>query len=374
VVGYGIVFLVAALTTYFLTFPVRRLAIRIGAIVVPDERRVHARPTPTIGGAAMYMGFLAALGVAYLMPQFRSVFEDSTEPLGVLIAATIMFVVHVIDDRRGLSAPAKIAGMVLAGTALSHLGVTMFYLKVPFDGTLVISSDLAPLATVVWIIIIANAINLIDGLDGLAAGVVGIAALSFFLYGDRLFKAGILPPDNFGPLVAIIACGMCVGFLPHNFHPARIFMGDSGAMLLGLLLASSTLVVSGRSDEPFSGQTFFYFAPVVIPFVILGVPILDTAWAILRRARSRSGIATADKSHLHHRLMRLGHGQRRSVLILWTWTALLSGVVLLPTYTQRGNAFIPFIVLGLAVVLYTLFHPEIRKRGRSSASAEVSPE
>jgi UDP-GlcNAc:undecaprenyl-phosphate GlcNAc-1-phosphate transferase len=366
VVGYAIVFLVAVLTTYFLTFPVRRLAIRWGAIVNPDERRIHARPTPTIGGVAMFAGFLVSLAVAIALPQFRDVFANSSEPLGVAIAAGIMFVVHIIDDRRGLSAPAKIAGMVLAGTALSHLGVNMFYLKIPFAGTLVISDDLAPLATVVWLIVIANAINLIDGLDGLAAGIVGIASFSFFLYGDRLFKAGILAPDNVGPLVAIIACGICVGFLPHNFHPARIFMGDSGAMLLGLLLASSTLVISGRSDEPFSGQTYFTFAPIIIPFIILGVPILDTTWAILRRARSRKGIATADKNHLHHRLMRLGHGQRRSVLILWAWTALLSGVILLPTYTHRGNAIVPFVVLGLAVVLYTLFHPEVRNRTKSS--------
>jgi UDP-GlcNAc:undecaprenyl-phosphate/decaprenyl-phosphate GlcNAc-1-phosphate transferase len=128
-VGYGIVFLVAVLTTYLLTFPVRRLAIRWGAIVIPDERRVHERPTPTIGGAAMFVGFLVSMGVAALMPQFRDVFTNSSEPLGVIIAASIMFAVHIIDDRRGLSAPAKIAGMVLAGTALSHLGVNMFYLK-----------------------------------------------------------------------------------------------------------------------------------------------------------------------------------------------------------------------------------------------------
>jgi len=372
VVGYGIVFLVAALTTYLATFPVRRLAIRFGAIVVTDERRVHARPTPTVGGAAMFVALLAALGVASVMPQFRQVFHGSTEPLGVALAATIIFVVHVVDDRRGLSPPAKIAGQVLAGTALSHMGVTMFFFKVPFDGTWVMSPDLAPLATVLWVIVIANAINLIDGLDGLAAGIVGIAAASFFLYGDRLFKAGVLSPDNIGPLIAVIACGVCVGFLPHNFHPARIFMGDSGAMLLGLLLAASTLVVSGRTDDPFSGQTFFFFAPVLIPFVILGVPVFDTAFAVLRRARSRSGLSTADKAHLHHRLMRLGHGQRRSVLILWAWTAILSGVVLLPTYTHQGNAVIPFLVAALAVALYTMFHPEIRRQGADRDAAPLT--
>ncbi len=361
-VGYAVVFIVSSIATYLLTFPVRRFALRVGAIEYPDERRVHERPTATIGGVAMFGGFLLAMLIAYQIPQFRPVFANSSEPIGVLLAATIMFIVHVIDDRRGLSAPAKLAGMVLAGTALYHLGVTMFFFKVPFAGTLVISPDLAPLATVIWVIIISNAINLIDGLDGLAAGIVAIAASSFFLYGDRLFKAGIIEPDNAGPLIAMIACGICVGFLPHNFHPARIFMGDSGAMLLGLLLAASTLMVSGRTDDAFSGQTYFFFAPVAIPFVILGVPILDTAWAILRRARSRAGIATADKSHLHHRLMRLGHGQRRSVVLLWTWTVLLSATVLVPTYTQWGNAFIPFVALGLAVVLFTVFRPEAQRR------------
>lgn len=364
--GYGIVFLVAALTTYLLTFPVRKFAVRIGAIVVPDERRVHLRPTPTIGGVAMFMGFVAAMGTAYLIPQFDDLLRSDgaylTEPLGVLLAGAIIFAIHIIDDRRGLSAPAKVAGQVLAGSVLSHLGVTMFYFRIPFMDTIVLSPDLAPLFTVLWVVIIANAINLIDGLDGLAAGIVAIASLAFFLYGDRLFKAGLLGPDNIGPLIAIIALGICIGFLPHNFHPARIFMGDSGAMLLGLLLAASALVVSGRTDDAFSGQTFFFFAPVLIPFVILGVPVFDTAFALLRRARSRSGLATADKAHLHHRLMRLGHGQRRSVLILWAWTAILAGAVLLPTYTNQGNALIPFVVLALAVGLYTLFHPQIRNR------------
>lgn len=370
-VGYAIVLAISAIATYLLTFPVRRLAIRVGAVVQPEERRVHAFPTATMGGIAMFAGFLLALGSATLIPQFDSVFAGSTEPLGIALAGAIIFAVHVIDDRKGLSAPAKIAGQVLAGSVLSHLGVTMLYFKIPFGVTVVISPDLAPLATVLWVVIIANAVNLIDGLDGLAAGIVAIAAFSFFLYGDRLFKAGVISPDNAGPLIAIIACGVCIGFLPHNFHPARIFMGDCGAMLLGLLLAASTLVVSGRSDVAFSGQTFFFFAPAVIPFVILGVPVFDTLFALIRRARSRSGLTTADKAHLHHRLMRLGHGQRRSVLILWAWTAILSGVVLLPTYVGEGNAVIPFIALALGVALYTLFHPEIRKKPQATAATSL---
>lgn len=361
--GYGIVLAVAVVSTYLVTFGVRRVAIRFGAVVLPDERRVHEKPTPTGGGVAMFVAFLVSMGVASQMPQFREIFHGSSEPLGVVLAACVMFGVGFLDDVRDVSAPAKLAGQVLAAGILVLLGVTMFFFRVPFVGILVLSSSLYPLVTALWVAGMANAINLIDGLDGLAAGIVAIAAASFFVYGDRLFKAGLLESGTIGPLLAIIALGVCAGFLPHNFHPARIFMGDSGALLLGLLMACSTMVVGGRTDQQFSGQTYFFYAPVFIPFFILGVPILDTAFAIVRRAVRRTGVAEADKEHLHHRLMRLGHGQRRSVVILWAWTAILSGFVLYPTFTKKGNALIPFGVLALGVALYTLFHPGIRQRG-----------
>jgi UDP-GlcNAc:undecaprenyl-phosphate GlcNAc-1-phosphate transferase len=170
----------------------------------------------------------------------------------------------------------------------------------------------------------------------------------------------VLSTSNIGPLIAILACGVCLGFLPHNFHRARVFMGDAGAMFLGLLMASSTMVVGGRTPDV-SGETYFFFAPLFIPFFILGVPILDTAFAIVRRMARGSGVSTPDKDHLHHRLIRLGHGHRRSVLILWAWTAILSGFVLYPLFTRHGNAVIPFAALGLGVALYTLFHPGLRR-------------
>jgi UDP-GlcNAc:undecaprenyl-phosphate GlcNAc-1-phosphate transferase len=359
--GYAAVFAVAAFVTFALVPVVRRASIRIGAVVAPGERRVHTAPTPTLGGAAMYLAFLAAMAVAYVIPQFRdNIFSGSSEPLGVVLGATVIFGVGLLDDLRDVSAPAKLAGQVAAAMGLYWLGVTMFYFRVPFADVIVLSPDIIPLVTVVWVALMANAVNLIDGLDGLAAGIVAIAAGAFFLYGDRLFKSGVLPDDNVGPLVAVIVVGMCIGFLPHNFHPARIFMGDSGALLLGTLMAASTMVVGGRADQPFSGQTYFFFAPIFIPFFILGVPIVDTLFAVVRRAVRRAGVAEADKEHLHHRLMRLGHGQRRSVLILWAWTAILSGIVLMPTYTNRGNAVVPFLVAALAVALYTLFHPGVR--------------
>jgi UDP-GlcNAc:undecaprenyl-phosphate GlcNAc-1-phosphate transferase len=361
IAAYAAIFVVAALGTWTCTFAVRKLAVRIGAVVMPDERRVHAVPTPTAGGAAMFVAFLLAMLVASQMDQFKEVFQSSSAPLGVVIGATIIFAVGLADDLRDMSAPAKLAGQVLAGSSLALLGVTMFFLQIPFAGFIALSPDMAPLATVLWVAVMANALNLIDGLDGLAAGIVALAAGSFFVYGDQLVRDGNLGPENVGPLLAVIACGVCIGFLPHNFHPARIFMGDAGSMLLGLLMAGSTLVVVGQTDNEFSGKTFFFFAPVFIPFFILGVPILDTVFAVLRRA-GRRGVAEADKEHLHHRLVRLGHGHRRSVVILWAWTAVLCGLVLYPTFTKQGNAIIPVGVAALGIALYTLFHPGVRQR------------
>ncbi len=360
--AYLIVGGVAAAVTLVTTPVVRRLGTRLGWVVPPDERRVHQRPTPTLGGIAMFVGFLAAMITAWRMDRFATVFTTS-EPWGVVAAASVIFVFGFLDDVRTLSPPAKLTGMVLAGLALSVAGVTMFYFRVPFLDVVILPSDLVPLVTVLWLMGMANAINLIDGLDGLAAGIVAIASGAFFLFGQRMEALGVLSEPNVGPLVAIVVLGMCLGFLPHNFNPARIFMGDSGALLLGVLMAASTSVVGGRVDPNVSasGQTYFFFAPLVIPLVILGVPMLDTALALVRRAVRRQSLTTADKGHLHHRLMALGHGQRRSVLILWLWTAILSGFVLYPAYTGQGDAIVPLGVAGLALALYTVLHPEVRR-------------
>ena len=361
--AYATVFAVAVGATFAMTPLVRRLAIRFGIVVLPDPsnpRRVHTRPLPT-SGASLFLGFLVAMAVASRIGSFRPIFEGSSEPLAVVVAGSIMFAVGMLDDVLEVSPPAKMAGIVFSGSVLSLLGVVMIFLRIPFFDLVGISPDLAPLLTVIWVAGMANALNLIDGLDGLAAGIVAIAAGAFFLYTLQIGpdNAGLLSESSVGPLVAVIACGICVGFLPHNFHPSRIQMGDSGALFLGLLMAAATLVVGGRTDQPFSGSTYFFYAPIFIPFFILGVPIFDTAFAIIRRTGKFS---VADKGHLHHRLMLLGHGQRRSVAILWAWTALLSGLVLFPTYTDQGNAVIPFLVLGLGVLLYTFFHPGVRTR------------
>ncbi len=358
---------VACATTFVLTFFVRRLAIRFGAVVKPDERRVHPKPMPTIGGAAMFLGFLAAMAVAARLEPFQDIFRGSSEPLGIVIAAAIMFGVGMADDLQEWSPPAKMAGQVLAATPLYLLAVVMYFFRIPFAGIVSIGPDLQPLLTVLWVIGMANAVNFIDGLDGLAAGIVAIAAGAFFLYATRLSDAALLEPSNAARLVAIITVGICLGFLPHNF-PGRIMMGDAGALFLGLLMAASTLLVGGRTDDQFSGNTFFFFAPIFIPFFILGVPIIDTAFAIIRRSRRGMSAALGDRGHLHYRLLTLGHGQRRAVLILWAWTAVLSGLVLVPTYTGRGNAIIPLAVVGLCILLYTFFHPGVRRKASAVAA------
>ena len=360
---YAVVFAVAAAVTFVLTPLTWRMAIRWGAVVRPDERRIHERPTPTLGGMAMLGALLVALVVARVLPGFGPIFESS-EPFGLALAALVILAIGVLDDLREVSAPAKVAGQVFAASILGLAGVVMFYFRVPFFDFYVLSPDLGFMVTVLWVVAISNAVNFIDGLDGLAAGVVAIAAGAFFVYAYRLQDVGLLSSDNMAPLVVAITCGVCVGFLPHNFHPAKVFMGDSGSLLLGLLMAATTISVGGRTADQFSGQTYFFFAPLVIPFVILGVPFVDTALAIIRRARRKTSLSQADKEHLHHRLMRQGHGQRRSVIILWAWTAILSGVVLVPTFTNQGNAVVPFAVAGLAVLLYTLFHPGVRQTAR----------
>lgn len=353
----------AALVTLIATPAFRWLSFRVGAVQAPDERRVHTRPTALLGGAAILLGFLAGLGTAWQADHFAPVFTATTVPLGVALGAIVIFGVGQLDDLRNVSPPAKIAGTVLAGSIVSIAGVSILFFRIPFAGLVSLSPDMSALLTVVWVIGMSTAINYIDGLDGLAAGIVGIAAAALLLYCERLAGVAAIGPDNAGPVIAAAVLGACLGFLPYNFHPAKIFMGDAGALLLGLLMAAATVAVGGNTDSPFSGQTYFFFAPLFIPLVILGVPITDTAFSIIRRARRGGNVTVADKDHLHHRLMRLGHGQRRSVLILWTWTVLLSAIVLYPTYTRgRGDLYVPLAVVAAALVLYTMFGPGIRSR------------
>ncbi|MDE3065205.1 MAG: undecaprenyl/decaprenyl-phosphate alpha-N-acetylglucosaminyl 1-phosphate transferase [Acidobacteriota bacterium] len=360
IVSYVVVMLVGAAVTMVADRPARVIALRVGYTAQPDERKVHRTETPYGGGAAMLVGLCVAVVVADAIPSIRSVITSSHEMFGVLLATGVIFVVGVVDDFREMSAPAKVAGQFLTASILYFSGATMYQLKLPFAGFIVLGPSILPIITAVWVFALCNAVNLIDGLDGLAAGIVAIASGTLCLYGLRLEDLGLLPVTNVGPLIAALTCGICVGFLRDNFHPAKLFMGDAGSLMLGLLMSASTMVIGGRTP-PASGVTFFFFAPLLIPVFILGVPLVDAVWAFIRRTASGQGFHTPDKNHIHHRLMRLGHGHRRTVVILWLWTALLCGFVLFPLFRPGFNVFIPLGVAVLLIALFTWFSPLLNR-------------
>ena len=371
--AYVVVAAVAAVGTFALMFPIRRLA-TAGRLRGRARRAPHPRPRDPLRGRRGDVPGLPGGHSAWPRScgQLHGLFAGSSEPLGLVLGGAVIFVVGFIDDVREMSAPAKMAGQVLAAMVLVFLGVTMFQFKIPFVGFFVLSPDVTPLLTALWVIVITNAVNLIDGLDGLATGIVAIASGALAIYGLRLVFLGYLPADNLGPLIAVVAFGVCIGFLPHNLHPARAFMGDAGALFLGLLLAASTMLIGGRTPDV-SGQTYFFFAPLFIPVFILGVPIADMAFAFIRRTAKGTGFHTRDKDHVHHRLLRLGHGPRRTVAILWAWTAVLSGFLLYPLFDKRANAVIPFGVIVLGLALYTLFHPGLRKDTMHATATAPEP-
>jgi UDP-GlcNAc:undecaprenyl-phosphate GlcNAc-1-phosphate transferase len=374
--SYLIIGACAMLVTFLTTPLVRAFARAKNWVALPGDRKVHTVPTPDVGGIAMFAGVVVALALAWRMNSFSGLFEGNSESVGVLLGAALILGVGVIDDVRDISAPARVVATIATGMILVWFGVTMFYFRIPFLGVLQLSNDWVPIVTVVWLLAMTQAVNLIDGLDGLAAGIVAIGSLAFFIYSRHLSGLGLLSEPNIGPLIAIITVGVCIGFLPFNFNGASIFMGDGGAYLLGFLVAVSTSVVGGRADpttQAFSGQTYFFLAPIAIPLIILGVPVFDVLFAIIRRVSKRQGFATADKGHLHHRLINLGHGPRRAVAILWLWTALLSAFVLYPAFNRTTTNYAPFGLLGLVLFLYTVLHPDLERK-REDESTQQTPE
>ena len=362
--AYVAVFLVTAVSAFVATPLVRRLAVRVGAIDRPSDRKVHPKPTPTLGGLAIWLACLVGLGVAYVLPAFDNLF-DTSEPLGVILAGSVIVVLGSYDDLRGLAVPAKVAGQVLAAGLLILTGVQLLYFWIPGLGVLSLGQDLAVPLTVIWILAMINAVNLIDGLDGLAAGVVAIAAAAFFIYafrGDLPSAEGFfsVEPSAAG-LFSVVVAGAALGFLPHNFNPAKIFMGDSGSMLLGLVLAAATISGVGRTGEsPTSTQLAALAIPVLIPVLVLAVPFTDVIWAIARRLRRRRPVYRPDKEHIHHRLLEIGHTHRQAVLIMYLWSALLASVALAITFIQ-SRALVALVVVAIAVILVGTAAPRMRR-------------
>jgi UDP-GlcNAc:undecaprenyl-phosphate GlcNAc-1-phosphate transferase len=349
VAPYLIVLAVAAGATFALTPLVRRLSVRVGAIDRPSERKVHVVPTPTMGGLAMWGGFLAAMGVSRFVPAFESMNQTAVEPLAAVVTCTLMTALGVIDDRRGTSALAKLTSQIFIAGILVLLGVQLAYFVLPGEGIAVLGADDAVPLTILWVVAAANAVNLVDGLDGLAAGMVAIAAGAFFVYMVR--SGATSDTATVAALLSAVTVGVCVGFLPWNFHPAKIFMGDTGSMLLGMLVAIATIAGVGLDPFPPTGGDVAVIAlPLLVPLLVLGIPFLDVLLAIVRRTRRGSGILHADKEHIYHRLMLIGHGHRETVLLMYLWSALLAGSALAIGWVDGRVAV--GVILGTALVLF----------------------
>ncbi len=366
---YALVFLVAAAVTFLLTPVLRRFAMWVGAMAEPRDRDVHVVPTPRLGGVAMYGGVVASLLVADHLPTLRYVSQRYDDPTAVLVAGGIIVALGAIDDRWPLDALTKLAGQIVAAGAMVLLGVRLYSLVLPgMHGELSLTDDVSVPLTVVLAVVLVNAINFIDGLDGLAAGVVAIAAAASFTFSYSLSHQHNLLAAQPGTLIAAMLAGVCVGFLPHNFTPARVFMGDSGSMLIGLMLAACTTSITGEVDYGSAtdlSTSLPLLVPVLVPVLVLAVPFVDLVLAVIRRTRAGRSPFSPDKMHLHHRLLEIGHSQRRAVLLMYAWAALLGfGGVLVSV--SHGLALPLSVVAGLAMLgLVTAALPRLRAPRRA---------
>jgi len=363
--AYLVVFASAAIVTFLATPVVRRFVIRAGVIYQPNDRTVHSVPLPTMGGIAMYLGFVVALAVSQFLPFFGTINRASSGSTAALITCTLMFGLGVIDDTRGTTALSKFVAQLFIAGVLVLFGVQMTYFWFPGIGVVGLSGDLPAIVTITWAVAVPNAVNLVDGLDGLAAGMVAIAAAAFFAYVVR--NPGAFGPASQAALLSAITAGICIGFLPWNFHPARIFMGDAGALMLGMLLAIATIEGVGKDfTRPSGGDIAAITGAIAIPFLVLFIPFLDVVLAIIRRTRRGQGIGHADKEHLHHRLMDIGHGHRQAVLLMYLWSALVSAGALAVGLID-GRFVVGLILIGATSLFLVTALPRLaRRRGNGN--------
>jgi len=366
--------LTAAVITFLLVGPVRLLAIKLGAVAWPRGRDVHVTPTPRWGGLAMLGGVLAGVAMAYQLPALRLAFDTSSaEVLGAVLAGVLLVGVGVLDDRYDLDALTKFAGQTTAAGVLIIFGVQWSTFWIPFGGggdgisgsVLSLGYGQGMLLTVLFTVVLVNAMNFVDGLDGLAAGIGMIGALAVGTFAISLILQYGNDPSYYSPaLIAAVLGGACVGFLPHNFNPARIFMGDSGSMLIGVLLAAATTSASGKIPVVVDSPRYYLasLAPLIVLAAVLFVPVLDLAMAVVRRTRAGMSPFSPDKMHLHHRLLEIGHSQRRAVLLIYLWAGVLAfGAVAL---TFIADAVVVLWTVGFGLLLAALASAVPRMRHR----------
>ncbi|MFF4404407.1 MraY family glycosyltransferase [Streptomyces sp. NPDC001262] len=381
---YLLTLCVTAAVTYLLTGPVRKFAIAAGAMPEIRARDVHREPTPRLGGIAMFGGLCAGLLVAAHLANLKPVFELSNEPRALLSGAGLIWLLGVLDDKWGVDALVKLGGQMIAAGVMVLQGLTILWIPVPGVGNVSLTPMQGTLLTVALVVITINAVNFVDGLDGLASGMVCIAAAAFFVYAYRLWYGHNLEAAAPAALFAAVLMGMCLGFLPHNMHPARIFMGDSGSMLIGLVLAAGAISLTGQLDPDalklFEGSeraavqaTVPVYIPLLLPLTVIAVPVADLLLAIVRRTWKGQSPFAADRGHLHHRLLEIGHSHSRAVLIMYFWSALIAfGTVAYSV--QSASVWILLVITALSAVgLGLLLMPRFTPRAPRWAERFVPP-
>ncbi len=353
---YLLVLLVAATVTYLLAGPFRTIAVRTGAMATVRERDVHTQPIPYFGGLAMLSGLAVAFWLALQLPflgRHASVAHDAT---AVLWAGLVICIVGALDDKYDMPALVKLGGQVLAAGVAVLGGVRIYW--IPLPGRIYGVDDATSiLITVFFIALCVNAINFIDGLDGLAAGVVAIGSGAFFSYTYVLAYEQELVRATTASLITVATLGICIGFLGHNFHPAKMFMGDSGAMLLGLLMALSTISFTSQDSSALStdsGNVLPALLPILLPLAALALPLVDLVSAYIRRTRRGQYWFVADKQHLHHRLVARGHSHRGAVFLMYAWTAVSAvGLVVITLADDLASVIVVAVALVAVIILTT---------------------
>jgi UDP-GlcNAc:undecaprenyl-phosphate GlcNAc-1-phosphate transferase len=347
---YLVTLLLSAALCYLITPFVRTIAIRFGAMADVRSRDIHILPTPRWGGLAM----LIAMALTFLMvnnlPLVGKSFGHETQ--GIFLASTFVVLLGMADDRFQLDALTKLAGQALAAGILLIYGIQILW--VPINGVITLPASIGQLVTVLIVLVTINAVNFIDGMDGLAAGIVAIAGIAFFAFAYLLAVDYGFSRAGAPSLTTAILIGVCVGFLPHNAHPAKIFMGDSGSMLLGLLLAAASITLTGQIDPNAIsaekvGPTLL---PLLLPFAVLAIPLADLVLAVLRRIKAGKSPFAPDKEHLHHRLMKAGNSQLKTAIILYLWTATIAFPVTISAFAPLWVAAITAAILvGITILV-----------------------
>ena len=367
--AYFLVALFTALATYGATWGVRILAMRYKIHPAIRERDVHKLPTPRIGGLAMFLGLVAGLFVAGSFGWFEPIFADPTPILAILGAGGLIVLIGLLDDLIELDWTAKLGGQMAAAWILASSGVQI--VSLPIGGLTVGSFGVSLAVTIFVVVLVMNAVNFIDGLDGLAAGVVGIGTFAFFIYSYVLAQQ--TSPTNYfstAGLISALILGMVAGFLPHNFRPAKIFMGDSGSMLLGLLMATSAITVTGSIDPATVTRNDLLPAliPLALPVFILLLPLLDLLLAVVRRLRKGKSPFAPDREHLHHQLQDIGHSHRGAVLVFYHWTTMISATLLMFFWLEVPPVMVLFGTWLIVALIHT-YWPVLSRQFNSRRKA-----